>query len=187
MPAPLIPRDEVVLRLLPVFQRYGYDGASLSELSKATGLGRSSLYHYFPGGKADMGRAAIECGARWLRDNAIAPLSGAGTPAKRLGRMLKNLDGLYAGGRASCLLGNLVIGESRQLFQAELAQVFQRWIDALAALAAEAGLPRAEAAKRAQDAVIRIQGALIVGGGLGDTAPFRRTLARIPADLLAGR
>lgn len=186
MPAPLIPRDEVVLRLLPVFQRCGYDGASLSELSKATGLGRSSLYHYFPGGKADMGRAAIECGARWLRDNAIAPLRGSGTPAKRLGRMLRNLDGLYAGGHASCLLGNLVIGVSRKLFQAELAQVFQRWIDALADLAVEAGVPRGEAAKRAQDAVVRVQGALIVGGGLGDTTPFRRTLARIPADLLGG-
>lgn len=185
MPAPLIPRDKVVLRLLPVFQRHGYDGASLSELSKATGLGRSSLYHYFPGGKADMGRAAIDCVERWLGTNAIAPLRGDGAPARRLDKMLRNLNQYYGGGRDACLLGNLVIGSARKLFQSELSAVFRLWIDALADLAAEAGVPRAEAQRRAQDAVIRIEGALIVCGGLGDTAPFRRTLARIPDDLLA--
>lgn len=44
MPAPLIPRDEAIDRLLEVFQRLGYDGASLAELSRGTGLGKSSLY-----------------------------------------------------------------------------------------------------------------------------------------------
>jgi TetR/AcrR family transcriptional regulator, lmrAB and yxaGH operons repressor len=48
MPALLISRDEVIDRLLAVFQRSGYDGASLAELSHGTGLGKSRLYHYFP-------------------------------------------------------------------------------------------------------------------------------------------
>lgn len=185
MPAPLAPRDEVVMRLLPVFQRYGYDGASLSALSKASGLGRSSLYHYFPGGKADMARAVIERVEQWLEENALAPLRAQGPPQHRVDRMLKMLDRFYGGGRNACVLGNLAIGGARQMFQARLSGAFSRWIDALAAIAVESGLPGAEARRRAQDVVIRIEGALILSCGTGDAALFRRTLQRIPGDLLA--
>ncbi len=54
MPAPLLPREEVLDRLAAAFRRDGYDGASIARLSAATGLGKASLYHYFPGGKQDM-------------------------------------------------------------------------------------------------------------------------------------
>ena len=60
MPPALLSRQEVVERLVTVVRRLGYDGASLAELSKATGLGKSSLYHYFPAGKDDMVRAVLE-------------------------------------------------------------------------------------------------------------------------------
>ena len=54
MPAALASREVVLERLLATFRDQGYDGASLAELSAATGLGKSSLYHHFPGGKVDM-------------------------------------------------------------------------------------------------------------------------------------
>ena len=54
MPAPLLSKEEVLARLMATFRSDGYDGASLAELSQRTGLGKSSLYHYFPGGKAEM-------------------------------------------------------------------------------------------------------------------------------------
>jgi TetR/AcrR family transcriptional repressor of lmrAB and yxaGH operons len=185
MPAPLLPREEVVMRLLAVFQAHGYDGASLAELSTATGLGKSSLYHYFPGGKADMARAVIARVNRWLVETAIRPLRGPGTPARRLARMLDALDAFYAGGRKCCVLGNLVMGGARRLVQAELRAAFELWIRALADLAVEAGVPRARARERAEDAVVAIEGALIVAGGRDNPAPFRRALRRIPGLLLA--
>ena len=40
MPAALLTREEVIDRLLGVFRRSSFQGASLSELSKATGLGK---------------------------------------------------------------------------------------------------------------------------------------------------
>ncbi|MEP7000146.1 MAG: helix-turn-helix domain-containing protein, partial [bacterium] len=48
MPAPISSKDEVLDRLLDTFRDRGYEGASLAELSAATGLMKSSLYHYFP-------------------------------------------------------------------------------------------------------------------------------------------
>jgi len=42
--------------LTDVFRTYGYEGATLSRISEATGLQRASLYHRFPGGKEAMAR-----------------------------------------------------------------------------------------------------------------------------------
>jgi len=49
------PRRDALLRQLgQVFRERGYEGATLTQLAAATGLGKASLYHHFPGGKAEM-------------------------------------------------------------------------------------------------------------------------------------
>ncbi len=184
MPVPLLPRDELVARIYDVFKKHGYEGASLSDISQATGLGKGSLYHHFPGGKDDMATAVLERVQRWLDDVALTPLRGAGTPASRLRAMLKNFDELYAGGREACVLGTLTVGESRTKFADALRAAFATWIDALRDLAVEAGVPRQEAQRRAEDAVVRIEGSLVLAAGLGDPAPFRRATKSIERDLL---
>jgi hypothetical protein len=80
----------------------------------------------------------------------------------------------------------MVVGAGRQIFQRELRKSFGAWIDALAKVLTDARLPARQARERAEDAVIRIEGALILAGGLGDPAPFRRLLKRLPQDLLSG-
>jgi AcrR family transcriptional regulator len=50
--------------LLKLFRQFGYDGVTLSKISQATGLGKASLYHYFPGGKAEMAEVAGRSVAR---------------------------------------------------------------------------------------------------------------------------
>jgi AcrR family transcriptional regulator len=185
VPAALLPRDEVVARIQNVFRDRGFDGASLAEISHATGLGKSSLYHYFPGGKDDMAVAVLERIDKWMNERALGALRGSGTPKQRLRAMLHILDEFYVGGRNACVLGNLVVGGSRERFQTFLASAFEGWITALRALAIEAGVGRTEAQQRAEDAVVRIEGALIVAGGLNDPAPFKRALRNIERDLLA--
>jgi TetR/AcrR family transcriptional regulator, lmrAB and yxaGH operons repressor len=186
MAAPLLPREEVVDRLLAVFRRLGYEGASLSELSKATGLGRSSLYHYFPGGKEDMARATLERLGEWVDLHLLQPLRSSGTPEERLDRVKVELDVLYASGQNACLLGTLVHGESRHLFQAQLRASFTALIEAFADLVIETGVDPLIAKQRSEDAVMRIQGALILSGGLDDSEPFRRVIAHLSKDLLRG-
>jgi AcrR family transcriptional regulator len=185
MPAALLPRDEVVARIADVFRDRGFDGASLGEISNATGLGKSSLYHYFPGGKDEMAVALLERVEAWMNAHALAALRSAGTPKARLRSMLHMLDEYYLGGRNACVLGNLVVGGSRETFADDLARAFGGWIAALRALAVEAGVRGPEAQQRAEDAVVRIEGALIVAGGLADSTPFKGALRNIERDLLA--
>ena len=52
-------RSDVLPLLAEVFREHGYEGASLSLISKATGLGKGSLYHFFPGGKEEMAVAVL--------------------------------------------------------------------------------------------------------------------------------
>lgn len=184
MPAPLLPREAVVDRLLGAFRRYGYDAASLGQLSNATGLGRSSLYHYFPGGKEEMARAVFDRVDEWAREAIFAPMLATGTPERRLNQVIAALDGYYGGGAEACLFGNLVVGDARVLFQDRLSASLRKLIDGLAQLAREKGVTDREAQQRAEDAVVRIQGGLIVSRGLADPAPFRRVLKRLPHDLL---
>jgi len=185
MPAAPIPKEEVLNRLTVVFRERGYEGASLSELSRATGLVKASLYHYFPGGKAEMAEAVLARANQWLEETALAPLSGPGTPKDRLEAMGEALRTFYAGGRAACLLGLLSQGEVRDRFQAHVRAAMRRWAGAVASVLEEAGFPVDLAQARGEDAVIQIQGALVVARGLDDLAPFTRTLENLPARLLA--
>jgi AcrR family transcriptional regulator len=184
MPAPSLTRDEVVTRVLKVFRDYGYEGASLSLISKATGLGRSSLYHYFPNGKDDMAEAALERATLLMREQAIAPLAGSEPPRERLRRFTQGLDQFYASGSSSCLINVFGIGDAANKFQPELAERLRRLIRALAGVAEEAGVAPAEAALRAEDVLIALHGALVVSRGLGSTAPFQRILQELPDRLL---
>lgn len=184
MPAPMLSREAVVDQLLGAFRRYGYDAASLGRLSSATGLGRSSLYHYFPGGKEEMARAVLDRVDQWVQETVLSPIEASGTPERRLNQVLAALDGYYGGGTDACLFGNLVVGDARVLFQDRLSAAFHQLIDGMALLAREKGIPAREARQRAEDAVVRIQGALIVSRGVGDPAPFRRVIKQLPQSLL---
>ena len=177
MPTALHPRDEVIDRLLATFRSAGYDGASLTDIASATGLGRSSLYHHFPGGKEEMASAVFDRVDAWLDARIVEPLQGKGTPIERLDRMVVALDEFYDGGRERCLLGAFVVGQSGRLFGKRLASAFERWIGALAAVARDSGAGAKEARHRAEAAVMAVQGAVVLASALDDPKPFKAMLA----------
>lgn len=177
-------KAEILERLTHAFRTDGYDGASLAELSVATGLGKSSLYHHFPGGKSQMATDVLAHLGSTLDRDLLTPLRGDGKPAARLDAMLRSLATFYDHGKLPCLLERLAASVDAPLFRQPLAQAFASLIGGIQQLCEDAGIPRREAKERAEDAVIRIEGALIVGAGLGDSGAFTRTLARLRRSLL---
>ena len=185
MPPALQSRDQIIPLLMTVLRRRGYNGASLTELSKATGLGKSSLYHYFPNGKNDMVLAVLDQLHTQLRAQVFAPLRAPGAPKRRLEAMARVLDAFYAHGNESCVLAQLALGSTHVRFRRLVRAILLEWIEALAKVLVDAGITRAVAKHRAEDAVLRIEGALVLGSGLGDKDVFTRTLKQLPATLLA--
>lgn len=185
MPAPLIPKEEVLDRLTAAFRQHGFDGASIARLSEATGLGKASLYHYFKGGKQEMAEAVMAHVGGRFGELVVAPLRGAGAPVHRLNQMILGLDEFYQRGSASCILDLFGIGSAGQQFRPQLKGSIDRFRNAIARTLEEAGLDPTLAADRAEDAVVAIQGALVVSRATGSRDAFKRVLAQLPDKLLS--
>ena len=183
MPAPKLSREESVERIAEEFRRHGYAGTSLSRIAEATGLGRASLYHHFPGGKDEMAREVFRKVGEEVGE-ILDLLREPGEPRDRIRRSIEGVERFYAAGAKNCLLGAMVLSGGSDRFSKELAAAFEAWIDALREPLEDAGIPPPIARRRAEDAVVRLQGALVVSRGLGDTGAFRRLLKELPDQLL---
>ena len=181
---PNLPKEEVVTRLMRVFRREGYDGASLARLSDATGLGRSSLYHHFPRGKEDMADAVLDLSRARLTRLVLEPLAAGGPVRARLEAMARGFGEFYGAGRDACLIELFGVGTTGVQFVPRLTDSIAVLVRAIAAVLIEAGQSEDQALRRAEDAVIAIQGSLVLARAGGSTAVFRRILIELPDRLL---
>jgi TetR/AcrR family transcriptional regulator, lmrAB and yxaGH operons repressor len=178
-----MPKDTYVPCLLQLFRQYGYDGATLARIAEATGLGKASLYHHFPGGKDEMVQAVMDYLDRWLAENVLPSLHGNGTALEKLQRMCNRLSDLYEAGRQPCISATLLLGSARDLFQSRVQARYCAWIGAVAQVLLDAGLDRTAAQQRGEDLVIALQGSLIVAQGLNNPEIFQRSLQQLPQQL----
>lgn len=176
--------EELLDRLTDVFRTHGFEGASLSLISEATGLQRASLYHRFPGGKEEMANAVLERAGKWLETRVLAPLNGPGKPAERVRKMAEELHAFFSGGKCSCLLDSLSFGLEENPIKNHVREGMSFWVEALAKAARESGVPTKKARQQAQDVIGRIQGSLVMARVLKDCGPFERAISEIPTVLL---
>jgi AcrR family transcriptional regulator len=186
MPVSLLSREELLARLCEMFRRYGYEGATMSRIAGATGLGKASLYHHFPQGKAQMAAEALDSVADWYEQSVFRPLESVHPPRQRIVNMLDTLDRYYEGGQKVCLPGLLALSEERTMFEQAIRRFFARWVGCLSQTLIDSGLARDIAQRRAHDAVERIQGAVVLCRANGDGNAFRSMSAELPDQLLAG-
>lgn len=185
MKTPVIEKSEVMNRLLQAFRQYGYAGTSLSELSARTNLGKASLYHYFPGGKEEMGKMVLEYVSAWLEKEIFSILKNqALSPQKKIDAMFDYLNEFYCEGKNGCVLGIFSLGESKDLFQSKLKAIFQEWINLLSDTLTSGKISIGDARKRAEDALLKMQGALILSAALDDQRVFARTVKEIKTEIL---
>jgi TetR/AcrR family transcriptional repressor of lmrAB and yxaGH operons len=177
-------KEQVILQLIPVFRQYGYEGTSLSMLSKATGLGKASLYHYFPQGKQGMANAVMGYIASRFEETVLRFLQSSNTPEEKIFSMCQALGDFYAHGHNNCFLAIMSLGEADNLFHDRVKQQLKIWIDTVMQVLIEAGIEPQLAHERSQDAIIEIQGALILVRILDEPAIFTRIINNMPKKLL---
>lgn len=169
--------------LLDLFRQFGYDGVTLSKISQATGLGKASLYHHFPGGKDEMVEAVLITLEQGLEQIISDTLYCEGTALTRFQTMGDRISKAYNGGQKPCLLAALMLGSAKTVFQERVQRLLELWITAIATVLIEAGLDEKLARQRGEDGVIAIQGALILAQGLGNPALFQRVIEQLPEKL----
>lgn len=186
MPRPRKSDSELFDALLQLFREHGYEGASLSRIAQATGLQRASLYHRFPGGKHEMALAVLERVHAQFANEVLAPLEGAGPPAARVRKAAQRIDAFYGGGQRACLFDTLSLGGQTNEIRALIARSMQAVADAFAGIAKEAGSRPARAKRLGREALVRIQGALVVARVSGDPRGFKDVLRELPELLVGG-
>jgi len=185
VPRVVAEREDVLPTLAEIFREHGFEGASLSLIGRRTGLGKSSLYHFFPGGKEEMAAAVLKNIEAWFEANIFLPLEKEADPHRALENMLRAVEAYFQSGRRVCLVGALALGDARDRFAEPIRAYFARWRDTLAEALQRAGLARADAKDLAEEAIAALQGALVLARALDDPGVFRRTLNRLKARLPA--
>jgi TetR/AcrR family transcriptional regulator, lmrAB and yxaGH operons repressor len=179
MPREVAERRDVIPVLGEVFREHGFAGSSLSEITRRTGLGKGSLYHFFPDGKKEMAEAVLDDVANWFETNVFSMLRESRDPGHGIGRMFEEVDQYFRSGRRICLVGAFALDETRDRFETRVNEYFTAWTRALADALKRNGLTAREARATAEDIVVGIQGALVLARSQNDPVVFTRVLRRL--------
>lgn len=172
-------KADIVPLLAEVFRQYGFEGASLARISEGTGLGKGSIYHFFPGGKEEMADAVLADIDGWFRDHIFTPLMESADPRAGMAAMFEAVERYFASGQRICLQGVFALGSERDRYAARIEAYFRAWIAALSAALRRSGRAPDEAALLAEDTVAAIQGTLVLARALQDPARFPAALRRL--------
>lgn len=177
-------KADAIAPLAEVFREHGYEGASLALIGKATGLGKGSLYHFFPNGKEEMVRAVLDDIGQWFEDAVYSPLRNESDVNGAIGAMLASTDQYFRSGRRVCLVGALAVANTRDLFAQAIRGYFVAWVDALQSALIRQGRDADQSRILAEEAVLAIQGAIVLSRAMDDPAVFQRAIDRLRGRLL---
>ncbi|MFA9473342.1 MAG: TetR/AcrR family transcriptional regulator [Filomicrobium sp.] len=176
-------RSDILPILGEVFREHGVEGASLSTITEATGLGKGSLYHFFPGGKDEMVEAVLAEIGDWFEQHVFQPLETTDDPERAVNDMLDAVLDYFHSGRRGCLIGALSLAKTRDSFSEPIQLYFKRWLKTLARALERLGHSRKRAKELSEMIVLGIQGALVLARASDDRAIFTRAIGRLRTDV----
>jgi len=172
-------RSAAIPALAEAFRERGFEGASLAQLCEATGLGKGSLYHFFPGGKDEMAAAVLADVDGWFTGAIFEPLRSA--PAGDPGAISAMFDAVadyFRSGRRVCLQGAFALGRERDRFADTISRYFEQWITSLAAALRSGGQSEPAARAAANEVVAAIQGGIVLSRALNQPEIFMQVIER---------
>ena len=176
-------KSELIEQISQVFLSLGFDGATLTELSKATGLSKATLYHHFPRGKEEMAAVILRQSIAKLQQLAFSQLNGERAAQQRLITWLEGFARYTRQGRQPCLLATLQYRAADipalQPLAENIRQQFIDWQQTLADTLQSSGLKPKRAAREAQDLMSVLYGALVHANMQNSPAIFTDTVKRI--------
>src|ERR1700732_103969 len=137
-------RDRILDSSAELFRRQGYAGTGIKQIAAEASAPFGSLYHFFPGGKEQLGEAVI----RWSGGMYLQLFS---TIAAQAGDPLTAVADFFAGAAQTlretdfadaCPIATvaLEVASTNEPLRQATADVFESWIDAATAYFAAAGI-----------------------------------------------
>ncbi|HEX4188658.1 MAG TPA: TetR/AcrR family transcriptional regulator [Solirubrobacteraceae bacterium] len=169
-------RERIIDSSAELFRRQGYTGTGVKQIAAMASAPFGSLYHFFPGGKEQLGAEVI----RWSGDlylelfatiamQAPDPVTAIADFFAGAAETLRETD--YAD---ACPIATvaLEVASTNEALREATADVFDSWIDAAGAYFAAAGIPRANARELALSILCLLEGAFIFARAMRTTEPL---------------
>jgi TetR/AcrR family transcriptional regulator, lmrAB and yxaGH operons repressor len=176
------PRERMIQSALVLMGENGVDATSFSQVISHSGAPRGSIYHHFPGGKAQLiveaTRYAGDMVADLFADTAARhedPAAAVDAVAGFWRTILHDSD--FAAG---CPVLAATLDGTRSPAAREAARdAFQRWEDLYVEIFERAGVPSERARSLGATAISAIEGAVILSRAQGSNAPLERVAGEI--------
>lgn len=169
-------RDRIVETSAELFRRQGFTGTGVKQIVAEASAPFGSIYHFFPGGKAELGAEVI----RWS-GGMYARLVGAYFPPDAdpvvavresfAGAAQTLIETDYAD---ACPIATvaLEVSSTNETMRLACADVFTSWIEGLTALLRQYGLPAKPARKLAISILNQLEGAFVLSRALRSVEPL---------------
>ncbi len=176
MPAAAKHYETILSSAVKLFRQQGYAGTGLSEILADCGAPKGSLYHYFPGGKIEIGEAAIRRAGETVSLSLRTLATETASTAELLTCYFEMMAGWMAesGFRDGSPITTILLETVPQekLIQQAGADVMAEWVGILAAKGIADGLSGVRAAQFARFSLSALDGALVQCRLAEDAAPL---------------
>ena len=170
-------RERIVESSAELFRRQGYNATGVKQIVASAGAPFGSLYHFFPGGKAELGAEVIRTsGAAYLQllgevaGPAPDPVTGVRWFFEGAAQHLVETD--YEDACPIATVALEVSSMSEPMRQA-CADVFESWITAGMTRQQQAGVDPAKARELTIAMLCALEGAFVLARAMRDTTPLK--------------
>jgi AcrR family transcriptional regulator len=173
---PATTKERILDSTAELFRRQGYVGTGMKQIAAEAAAPFGSVYHFFPGGKEELGAETIRTSGR-LYSQLFA------TIAVEAPDLLSAVHDFFAGAAETlretdyadaCPIATvaLEVASTNERLRLATADVFTEWIDGASAYFAHAGIARLRARELAFAMLSLLEGAFIFCRALRSTEPM---------------
>ena len=170
-----------------LFRRRGIEGTSFSEVLEHSRAPRGSIYHHFPGGKAELAEEATRYAGDFIAAGLVAALADDDPIAAIRAFTASWLDVLrHADFAAGCpVVAAALEGDSTPGARDAAGAAFGRWEELIAGAVERRGLPPDRARSVAMLVIAATEGAIVIARAQRSTEPLELVAAEVE-QLVAG-
>ena len=184
-------RQRILTATAELFRRQGYNGTSVKQVTAAAGAPFGSLYHFFPGGKEELGEAVVRSSGQAYRELFEVIYDEAADPAAAIADFFDGAATVLeeTGYLDACPIGTvaLEVASTNDRLRRATADVFDSWVAAVTDRLEQAGIEPLRAQELAVTMVATIEGGFMLRRAAQSPEPMRaagRTMSGLVAAAL---
>lgn len=172
------PREDMIESAVTLFRERGVEGTSFSDVLERSGAPRGSLYHWFPGGKAQLAEEATRYAGEVIAAGLARALDEKDPAAAVRGfaRVYRRILRESEFGAGCPIVAATLEGDRSPGARDAAGAAFSRWRELLADAFGRHGLSPARAASLATLAVAAIEGGIVLARAERSVEPLERVV-----------